>query len=83
MPPPAAAEVAFAQFAELLALLDELLLPHPAASTAQPSAAAMATPVFFLRTFPLRATSPRWVRDANIVAGKGKGAVFAGNPVTG
>jgi hypothetical protein len=52
IPPPAAAEVAVAQFAE--PLLDELLLPllpHPAASTAQPSAAAMAAPVFFLRTF--------------------------------
>jgi hypothetical protein len=51
MPPPAAAEPAVAQFADLLAvlLLDPLL--HPAASTAQPSAAATATLVFLIRTF--------------------------------
>jgi hypothetical protein len=37
MPPPAATELTVAQFADLLELLpDELLLPHPAASTTQP-----------------------------------------------
>jgi hypothetical protein len=54
MPPPAAAEVAVAQFVDPLELLlgELLLLPHPAASMTQPSAAATATPVFFIRTFP-------------------------------
>jgi hypothetical protein len=52
MPPPAAAEVAVDQFADPLELLDELLLPHPAASMTQPSAAATATPVLFICTFP-------------------------------
>ena len=52
MPPPALAEVAVAQFADLLAVLLDPLLPHPAASMTQPSAAAAATPVFFIRTFP-------------------------------
>jgi hypothetical protein len=55
MPPPAAAEVAVAQFADPPELLlgELLLLPHPAAaSIAQPSAAATATPLFFIRTFP-------------------------------
>jgi hypothetical protein len=51
MPPPAAAELAVAQFVDVLAVLDELLL-HPAASTTQPSAAATATLVFFVCTFP-------------------------------
>jgi hypothetical protein len=51
MPPPAAAEVAVAQFVDLLAVLLDPLL-HPAASATQPSAATAATPVFFIRTFP-------------------------------
>ena len=38
-----------AMAAEVLALLE---LPHPAASMTQPSAAAAATPVFFICTFP-------------------------------
>jgi hypothetical protein len=52
MPPPAATELAVAQFVDLLAVLLDPLLPHPAASMTQPSAAAAATPVFFIRTFP-------------------------------
>jgi hypothetical protein len=54
MPPPAAAEVAVAQFVDPLALPPDelLLLPHPAASMTQPSAAAMAAPVLFICTFP-------------------------------
>jgi hypothetical protein len=52
MPPPAAADVAVAQFVDPLELAGGLLLlPHPAASTTQPTAAAMATLVPFLRTF--------------------------------
>jgi len=51
MPPPAAAEVAFDQFVDDPELPDELALPQPAASTTVPIAAAMATPVFFVRTF--------------------------------
>jgi hypothetical protein len=52
MPPPAAAEVAVDQLVELPELEppDELLLPHPAASTEMPITAVMAVPIFFLRT---------------------------------
>jgi hypothetical protein len=53
MPPPALAESSVAQFVVLPELLlDPLLLPHPAASMTQPSAAATATLVFFVSTFP-------------------------------
>jgi hypothetical protein len=51
MPPPAAAEVTVDRFVELVLAAPEELLPHPAASTAQPSAAAIAAPAFFLCTF--------------------------------
>jgi hypothetical protein len=52
MPPPALAEPAVAQFADLLAVLLDPPLLHPAAKATQPSAATAATPVFFIRTFP-------------------------------
>jgi hypothetical protein len=52
MPPPAAADVAVAQFVDPLEPADGLLLlPHPAASTTQPTAAAMAAFALFPRTF--------------------------------
>jgi hypothetical protein len=52
MPPPAATDVAVAQFVDPLEPADGLLLlPHPAASTTQPTAAAMAAFVRFPRTF--------------------------------
>jgi len=76
MPPPAAAEVAVDQFADVLALLDELLL-HPPASTAMLTIAPMATPVFFRRTFPPLACMTVLGRDASIVAREGKGQVSA------
>jgi hypothetical protein len=74
MPPPAAAEVAVDQFVELLLapLPDELLLPHPAASTAQPSAAAITAPAFLLRTFTPPTCMTTLGQDASIVASKSK-----------
>ena len=76
MPPNAAAEVAVEASTLLpLLLLDELLLPHPAASTTLPRTAAMAAPVlFFIRTFPSDLHGHAG-QDASIVAGEREGKV--------
>jgi len=64
------ADAAFDQLADEPELPDELPLLHPAASTTVPIAAAMATPVFFLRTFPPQTCMTALGQDASIVARK-------------
>jgi hypothetical protein len=81
MPPAAAAESAFAQFADVAVPLDELLLPHPATAAAMmPTIAPMATTDCLLRALSARTgvvirTLPPTTcmtigQDASIVAGK-------------
>jgi hypothetical protein len=67
MPPNAASDVALDASTPPL-LLDEPLLPHPAAASMRlPTATAMATPVFFFRTFPSD-LHDHGGQDASIVA---------------
>jgi hypothetical protein len=68
MPPNDSADVALDASTPPLLLLDEPLLPHPAAASMRlPMAAAMATPVFFFRTFPSD-LHDHGGQDASIVA---------------
>jgi len=75
MPPPAAAEVAFDQSVDAVAPPDELLLPHPAASTTLPITTAKTAPVLVLRTFfPSDLRDPSG-QDARIVAREHEGKI--------
>jgi len=62
--------VAFDQLVDEPELPDELPLLHPAASATVPMTAAMATPVFFIRTFPPQTCMTALGQDASIVARK-------------
>jgi len=74
--------VAFDQSVDEPELPDEPpLLLHPAASTTEPITAAMATPVFFLLTFPPQTCMTALGQDASIVARRHEGEVSADNTV--
>jgi hypothetical protein len=70
IPPPAATDVAFDQLVDEPELPDELPLLNPAASATVPISAAIATPVFLIRTFPPQTCMTALGQDASIVARK-------------
>jgi hypothetical protein len=73
--------VAFDQSVDEPELPDELPLLHPAASTTVPITAAMATPVFFILTFPPQTCMTALGQDASIVARRNEGEVSADNTI--
>jgi hypothetical protein len=81
IPPPAATDVALDQLVDEPELLDEPPLLHPAASATVPITAAIATPVFFILTFPPQHFMTALGQDASIVARRNEGEVSADKTV--